>query len=349
MTSSSPQSSAHRLRRGVLALLLCLLLLEIGVRLPPVKAALSTALDPYETLLWYSLNMPAYQKQLQDGPHYDLWMLGSSYMMSGLDPRIVQAHLAETGNPMTVQNYGYTVMQNLSDMAVVVEQWMFRYDRPRYALIGLQWSNMSSDGQRAAVARSSPMERMVIFQDTPEDVVMRAVFQNSALFRFATLARNALTVPPEQAAVPELPQGGYVTRDNMAMTCDRSLWTDVDKPTAEEFESHLTRLDDLINALRQKGVEVGVVNIPSSYCALRRSYVSQEHYEQMYLDPMVAHMQAIHVPYAELDRRFFTAYPDVDEQVKFYYNASHPNTEGAKVFSAWAGEFVASWLNGQEQ
>jgi hypothetical protein len=50
------------------------------------------------------------------------------------------------------------------------------------------------------------------------------------------------------------------------------------------------------------------------------------------------------VPYAELDRRFFAAYPDVDEQVTFYYNASHPNSEGAKLFSLWTGEFAAQAL-----
>lgn len=347
MTSSSPQSTMHRLRRGVLVLLLCLLLLEIGVRLPPVHAALSTALDPYESLLWYIMNMPAYLKQLQNGPHYDLWMLGSSYMMTGLDPRIVQAQLAVTGNPTTVQNYGYTGMTNLSEMALVVERWMLQYDKPRYAIIGIQMSNLF-DGKLPARARSSPMERMIIFNDSPENQMVQFVFQNSDLFRFATLARNALTVPAEKTVVPEFPVGGYVER-NKTMTCDPAVWASTYNPPAEAFEGHVARLDALINAFRQNGVEVAVVNIPSSYCGLRGGYSSTENYEQMYLDPLAAHLQAINVPYAELDRRFYAAYPDVDEQVTFYSNASHPNAEGAKLFSAWTGEFAAAWLNRQGQ
>jgi hypothetical protein len=339
----APTGTAKRLRRSLLAILMGLLMLEIGVRLPPVHAALSSTLDPYETLLWYSKNMLSYRMDFDSGKHYDLWLLGSSYMMTGLDPEIVGDTLAAADDPLTVQNYGFTGMINLADMALVVDRWLLNADKPRYAIIGLQWSNMSSDVKRPIRARSSPMERMLIFRDAPDDWVSAFVYQNSVLFRFATLARNALLIPLEQTDVPDLPKGGYVPR-NQAMTCDRSLWTDNDKPTAAEFESHLVRLGALINMLHRNGVEVGVVNIPSSYCALRRSYSSQEHYEQFYLDPLAAYLQATGVPYAELDRRFFAAYPDVDEQVTFYYNASHPNSEGAKLFSLWTGEFAAQAL-----
>ncbi len=346
--SRSSISSSSRLRRGALALVVCLLLLEMGVRLPPVKVALSAALDPYESLLWYNKNIQSYGKQLRDGSHYDLWLLGASYIMSGLDPTIMADTLAAANHPLTVQNYGYTFMQNLSDMAVVVGRWMLRYDQPRYALIGLQWRNMSSDGQRAARARSSPMERMVIYQDHLDDWFMALVYQNSQLFRDATLTRYALTVPLEDTDVPDLPTGGYAPRARI-MPCEPSQWTDVDKPTQADFESHLARLDTLIEALRQNGVAVAVVNIPSPECAVRYNYSSLERYEQTYLDPLAAHLQAINVPFGELDRRFFAAYPDIDAQRVYYYDDSHPNTDGARLLSVWAGEFVAAWLNGLEQ
>ena len=350
MTSSSPQSTTHRLRRGVLALLLCLLLLEISVRLPPVHAALSTALDPYESLLWYDNSMLAYQNLLRDGQQHDLWMLGSSYMMTALDPRIVQAQLAATGNLTTVQNYGYTVMQNLSDMAVVVERWMFSFYKPRYALIGLHWGNFSADGRRTARARTSPMERSLIFQDTLNDRLGGVIYRNSALFRFATLARNALTIAPERTVIPTLTEGGYTAAvTDKVFGCDPTSYTDVNKVTQEQFDSHLVRLDTLIDALQRNGVTVGVVSIPNSYCSYRRFYATPEDYVQLYLDPLAAHLQARGISYAELDRRFFSAYPDGEEQASFYYNASHAKLKGAELFSAWTGEFVASWLNGQEQ
>ncbi len=145
MSPSSTSSSNlgwRRLRREVLRLALVLLLLEIIVRVEPVKSLLADALDPYENLLWYSDIMPAYQDQLQNSAHYDVWLAGSSYMMTGLQPEWVQAEL-ESGEEsgLTVQNYGMTDMRNLYDMAAVYDRWMLQMDQPDYLIMGISVFN----------------------------------------------------------------------------------------------------------------------------------------------------------------------------------------------------------------
>ena len=93
-TSSSKKAGWPRLRRDILCVVVALLALELVMRLDPVRLSLSQALDPYENLLWYSDYMPSYRDQLVHGPHYDVWMVGSSYMMTGLQPQWVQEQMA---------------------------------------------------------------------------------------------------------------------------------------------------------------------------------------------------------------------------------------------------------------
>lgn len=347
MTSFSPQPTTHRLRRGVLALVMCLLLLEIGVRLPPVHAALSAALDPYESLLWYYGSMPAYQAQLRDGSHYDLWLLGSSYLATAINPSLMQDQLATEGVPLTVQNYGFSLMQNLSDMALVVERWMFTLDKPRYALIGVGWGNYGSNGLRPTKARTSPMERATIFRDTLHDIVGGWVYAHSDLFRYATLARYGLTVPVEQTEIQPMPVGGFVANKD-TYQCDEALWVNTNRVMPYDMPGHLQRLDALIDTLQRNNVPVAVVSIPVPFCSYRRVYTDTDSYINLYLEPMKTHLAERGIPYAEFDRRFFAAFPDPADQEIYYNDPSHPNEKGAAIFSEWAGEFVAEWLHTQQ-
>jgi|GEM_PF-5404324 len=341
-SASSPDTASRRLRRGALALVLSLLVLELAVRFPPLNAALSSALDPYERLLWYYPAMPAYQAQLRSS-HYDLWLVGSSYLATALEPQQVQARLEAGGLSVSVQNYGFSLMQNLADMSLVMARWMLTLDKPRYALIGLHWGNFGWNGARPARARSSPMERATIFRDTLEDSLGGLMYASSALFRYAALARNAFIVPREKTDLQDMPLGGYVANKE-TYQCDETLWTQENRVTPEDMTGHLARLDALIDVLQKNGVRVAVVSIPYQYCALRRSYSDTESYIALYLEPVAAHLAARGIPYAEFDRRFYAAFPSGEEQASYYNDPSHPNEKGAVILSAWAGEFAAEWL-----
>jgi hypothetical protein len=88
------QSAAwRRFRCEVVKIVIVLLCLELLLRLRPIHKALSTTLDPYETALWYSAALPVYEKELQGGYDYTIWMIGSSYLMSGLNLTLVEDQL----------------------------------------------------------------------------------------------------------------------------------------------------------------------------------------------------------------------------------------------------------------
>jgi hypothetical protein len=330
------------LRREIVRLAIVLLLLEIVVRVDPVKSLLSDALDPYENLLWYADIMPAYQDQLQHGPHYDVWLAGSSYMMTGLQPEWVQAQLAvEEENGLTVQNYGMTDMRNLNDMAAVYERWMLSMDQPDYLIIGISVFNFSTSAD--STARNSPMERTFIFPDSVDDYAAGWLFRGSALFRYALLARNATLIPRDEALLKPHPLGGYIDGPNAFENCNPNEWKAPDAPQDPYSAEQFAPLDRFLEAIQARQIPVMVVDIPLQYCNMRRFFSSREAYESNYIELMTAHLQEKGIPFLELATPFYAEVP-LDEQRLYFMDRHHPNSEGARLFSQWTGAFAADWL-----
>jgi hypothetical protein len=319
-----------------------LLLLELIVRVGPVKTVLSDALDPYENLLWYSDIMPAYQDQLLHGPHYDLWLAGSSYMMTGLQPEWVNNALADQGiTGLTVQNYGMTDMRTLYDMADVYDHWMFQMDQPKYMVIGISVFNFSAKGD--STARSSPMERTYIFPDSIDDYVSGWLFRHSDLYRYSLLARNASFIPREEAILKPHPLGGYIGSDSVFEGCDPTDWKAPDSPQDPYPQEVFAPLDRFIDVAQTRHIPLVVVDIPLQYCNMRRFFPSRDAYETNYIQQVTTHLAAKHIPFLELATPFYAQIPQ-DEQYKYFIDHHHPNNEGAKLFSRWTGDFVAAWL-----
>jgi hypothetical protein len=332
----------QRLRRELLRLVIILLLLEIVVRVDPVKSLLSDALDPYENLLWYADIMPAYQDQLQHGPHYDVWLAGSSYMMTGLQPEWVRAELEAQGtSSLTIQNYGMTDMRNLYDMAAVYDRWMFEMDQPDYLILGISVFNFSARGDSTSL--SSPMERTFIFRDSVDDYAAGWLFRSSALYRYALLARNASLIPRDEALLKPHPLGGYIEGPNPFEDCNGNDWKAPDAPQDPYPPELFASLDRFLDVIQARQIPVMVVDIPLQYCNMRRFFSSQEAYEHNYIEQVTAHLQAKGIPFLELATPFYAEIP-LDEQRLYFMDYHHPNSEGARLFSQWTGEFAAEWI-----
>ena len=344
MTHFSPVSGWRRFLREMLRLAAVLLLLEIVVRVDPVKSLLADALDPYENLLWYADIMPAYQDQLQHGPQYDVWMVGSSYMMTGLQPEWVQAQLAAAGeNSLTVQNYGMTDMRNLYDMAAVYDRWMLQMDQPDYLILGISVFNFSATGD--SNARNSPMERTFIFPDSVDDYAAGWLFRSSALYRYSLLARNATFIPRDQALLKPHPLGGYIDGPNAFENCNPEEWKAADavqEPYPADFFAPLDRFLEVVQAYQ---IPVMVVDIPLQYCNMRRFFPSRDIYESNYVQRISAHLSEKGIPLIDLETLFYAEIPQ-DEQQLYFMDRHHPNSEGARLFSQWTGALAAEWIRG---
>jgi hypothetical protein len=328
----------------VLRVAVSLLLLEMVVRLPPVKAVLDEALNPYENLLWYSENMPAYQEQLRNGPHYDVWLGGSSYMMTGLQPEWVGAAAHENGvEGLSFQNYGLNTMQNLGDMAEVYDQWLFQMDQPDYMILAISLYNFTPGGRLPSRVRTSPMEQATIFSDSVDDYAAGWLYHNSALYRYTLLARNATFIPRDQTILKAMPLGGFVEANDPFDGCDPTAWLTADAPLASTLFTDFSRLDYFLNVIQARGIPVAIVNIPMQYCALRNSFLSIADYRERYLTPVTDHLQALDIPFLDMDSPF-QAQVAADEQRLYFRDFNHPNGKGAALFSQWTGEFAAAWI-----
>jgi len=343
-TSSSKNPGWRRLWREMGRLAVLLLILELTLRIEPVRSVLSNTLDPYENLLWYSEYMPAYREQLTSGPHYDVWMVGSSYMMTSLNPQWIQEEVAARGvRGLTFQNYGMTVMANLSDMAMMFDRWMFQMDQPRYMILGIAMHNFLNSAQQPSRVRSSPMETTFIFPDSLDERVAGWLYQNSALYHYALLSRNATFIPRERTVPQEMPLGGFVESSNSFEDCDPAIWIPADAPSGLLTFNDFSGLDQFIDIIQRRGIPLAVVNIPAQYCVVRNIFPSYEDYKSSYLKAITEHLRQKEIPFLDLDTSFYETVPQ-DAQSQYFRDYGHPNLEGARLFSDWTAAFVADWL-----
>jgi hypothetical protein len=299
-------------------------------------------------LLWYSENMPAYQDELLHGSHHGVWLGGSSYMMTSLQPEWIAETVHEAGiEDLSFQNYGLTTMQNLDDMAEIYDRWLFQMDQPDYMILAISFFNFTPGGGRLpSRARSSPMEQAIIFQDSIDDYAAGWLYRSSALYRYALLARNATFIPRDQAVLKPMPLGGFVEALDQFGDCDRAAWLASDAPTALTLFTDFSRLDRFLNVIQARGIPVAIVNIPMQYCALRNSFLSFADYSERYLTPVTNHLRSLGIPFLDMDTPFREQVAE-DQQHLYFRDFNHPNTAGARLLSQWTGEFVADWLKTQ--
>lgn len=332
----------------MIRLLVILVLLEIIVRLEPANSFLERALKPYENLLWYTENMPIFRDQLLNGPHYDFWFAGSSYVATSLRPDWVQQDVRASGIPdLTFQNYALTGMRNLTDLAELYDRWMFQMDQPQYLVLGVSFANFTTATAQFSVARSSPMESVFIYPDSVDDYVVGSLYSQSALFRYTLLLRNATFIPPEKTFLKSKPLGGYVDDPLEFKNCDPQQWVVSDQPQQPYSTDAFERMDDFIEVVQEWDIPLVVVNIPLTFCGMRRFFISYEEYRSSYVDVVAAHVREKGIPFFELDTQFYNTVPE-DKQWRYYEDSTHPNHRGAALMSRWVAEFIVSWLNNGE-
>jgi hypothetical protein len=348
-------TSWRRLWREIRNVFLVLLLIEIILRLGPISNVVSNNLDVYESLLWYDPTMPAYEAQLKANPDYTVWLLGSSYLMSALDPHLMQDHLRERGlKNITVQNYGMNRLVNLQVMSQVIDRWLFHLDQPKYIVLGISERNFTVGGGTSHIITNSPYENMFVLPpDSADDVISGFLYRNSALFRYSILMRNAAFVPRKVAIVANLERGGYVERYK-PLDCTRreSLMLNPnlgDDWFVRDIEGGLSRLDHLLNVIQKRDIPLIVVGIPEPVCAMQfYGFEDYQDYTKRYLEPVKAHLQQRNIPFFILDTRFHEEIAPTD-QTYYYIDGSHPNSYGAELFSDWTAKYVAEWLESHQQ
>jgi hypothetical protein len=119
--------------------------------------------------------------------------------------------------------------------------------------------------------------------------------------------------------------------------------------TELDLPAGFARLDSFLDAAARRNIAVAVINIPFPLCSMQSAgFGSFETYQQLYLNPLKSHLEARQVPFYELDTRFHTTIAPT-EQNQYFDDARHTNQRGAQLFSAWAAENIAAWLNKEKK
>ena len=273
-------------------------------------------------MLWYDVYLATYNRDLQAGDHHDLWLLGSSYMMTGLNPALVQQTLETAGlEGVSVQNYGLNRLQNLEVMGEVFDRWLFQLDEPQYVVLAIGVGNFRAIPRELVAIVNSTLERMLIFPTTLEDYTARFLYQHSALVHQGILLRYVLD--PRDVAErgyfmdQVLPLGGYVeaTSTYVPENCDLSqIDASVDieanwgpgRRAANQtmLETSLADMDSFSAAIQARGIPLAMVIIPDQACLVRNLYGSYAEYDALFREPVLAHVQAQGIPILDLTVRF---------------------------------------------
>lgn len=338
-----------RLLRDLAWVALILLTLELLLRLPPLSQRVEEVLANYEGLLRYDRYLPAYEREMEvntDNLH-NMWLLGSSYMMTSLNPERIQVYLdPPVSESISVQNYGLTELRDLEVMARTLGADLLLMDQPRYAVIGVGARNFVDQAAADTPILQSPYERAMILPSTIDDHIAGFLYRNSYLYRYTILLRSYFSAGGERFGPPSLWLGGYTERTGQ-ISCD--VEPDLSQERAPEnfdFNAGAQRLDSFINTLESRGIHVMVLSIPLPACTIydAEEFGSYENYMRHYLQPLTQHLQERAVPFYELDTRLFEEVP-VAEHGLYYTDRTHTNIQGAALFSVWAAEYISDWLN----
>ncbi len=348
-TSNSKSSSWRRVRGDAIRIGLFLLLLELVIQVRPVNTMLEQRLGTYENLLWYDSRMPSYKLQLEANPDYTFWLIGSSPMMTGLDPALIQAKLVARGHQrVTVQNYGFTTMLNLSVMAQVVDNWLLELDQPQYVVIGISDLNFGREILNRMRIEDSPAEQIFIFPDSLDDYIARFLYRHSDLYRYSILGRNATLIPFEQTVRRVQPNGGYSPRDGI-YDCAEATARFPNGPTGLEVPVSvgLERFHELAEVLEAREIPVIIVTIPLARCYLDARYGSLDLYNEAYLDPVIEFVNdQLQLPIVVTDHRFYEL--PMNEQNDLFDNGTHSNKKGAQFLSEQLLIFLDNWFRERE-
>ena len=321
-SSSQPETRSNwrRLRRLGLYVLALLAGLELFCRLPLVEP-----LRKYEDLLWYDVYLATFNRELKNGSHHALWLLGSSYMMTGLNPAIIQEGLRASGFPdLTVQNYGLNRLQNLEVMGEVFDRWLFELDQPEYAVLAVAGSNFNATPRKGLPILSSPLESALIFPDSLDDYVGGFLYQHSALYHHAVLLRHVIDTRDAENRWyfidRVLPLGGYEDNDRVYQPSDCDLSAIRDEAEAEwlresaAFAGYAERMavsyaqmDAFIAAIQRRGIPLAMVIIPDQACTIAQAYRSYANYNTLFIQPLLDHIRALGVPVVDLNAPFQAA------------------------------------------
>ena len=339
MSHSSTFSSKLTWRRiaiDVLCVIGVLLVLEMIVRLPPVHDYLAARLDTYEHLFWHDPNMPRYTNDLRENPDYTFWFVGSSYMMTAINPAAIRPEIA----PMTAQNFGMTVMTNLAYMSEIMTRWMLQQGEPQTMVLFVAEPNFSNPYLQES--RNGIFEQTFLFPDSISDNAGRWLYNQSQLYRYLLLARNAPLVPYEDTLREPRENGGFWQHIGEPYTC----------PTATPLSQQINpityhvghnNLETFITMTQQHNIPLMIISIPIPECTWRLRYMDFADYQNTYLQPVAALAEEHGIPFFELDTRF-QAEVASNEQQNYFYDAHHANQEGAELFSVWTTGILNQWL-----
>jgi hypothetical protein len=321
------------LRLGLL-MLGWLILLEIILRLPPVKSRIERyAHEP----LWYSPYVPQRMKLIRNNPDADIWFVGSSSVVLGINSATIDPLVNEqTSGKHKSLNLGLLGMHFIDYIESYLTHAFLPLGTPKVVVLGA-FPEMFAFSTKAYRDNPIEYEQTRDYSGEPDRQISGWLYDHVALFRFIDTFRYIISETPAEVA-NDTPTG-YIGVNSVVSKPDVPEWGG---DTNDRLEINLILVKHLRDTLQQRGIKLVFMNMPF-YDPQKTYYPGGVSNYQAYIIRLTTFMADEHIPFLDvwqaLEDGTNNQLPTAD-----FMDFAHLNVAGATAISPYIAHFLATVL-----
>jgi len=329
---SDPNS--RYLRLGLL-MLGWLIVLEIILRLPPVKSRI----ERYEHHpVWYSPYVPQRLKLILNNPDADIWFVGSSSVFAGINPAVIDPLLnKQTAAMHKSLNLGLLGMLFIDHIETYLNDVFLPLDTPKVVVLGA-FPLMFAYSPKGYIEDSVEYEATRNHSTEPSRQLSGWLYDHFALCKLIHTFRYVISETP--AATISDTATGYVGFDQ---TITITVPTEASGTTNDLLEKNLILVKHLSDTLKTRGIQLIFINMPM-YEPEMRQYPGGVSNYQAYVSRLTAFMADEHIPFLDvwqtLEDKYDQHLPAAD-----FMDVPHLSDKGATDISPFIADFLAQNLD----
>ncbi len=328
-------SSNTRYLRLALFMLGWLVLIEIALRLPPIRARL----EPYaHQPMWYSLYVPQRIKLIRNNPNADIWFVGSSAVVLGINPEAIDPLLnVETSQPHQSLNLGLLGMHFIDHTEDYLTYDYLPAGKPSVVVL-------CAFPSMFAFATQAYQENPVEYEQTRNHSMewnRRAslwLYDHVALYRFINTFRYLVD---ETAAerVNDTPTG-FIGNDQVIATVEIPAWS---SETNDLLEANLNQVKHLRNTLQAHDIQLVFIKLPF-FDPLKESYPGGKPAYDAFTNRLTTFMAEEKIPFLDAWEALEQSSPNNQLLANDFMDFYHLNATGSQAIAPFIAHFLASVL-----
>lgn len=328
-------SSKTRYWRLALFMLGWLVLLEIVLRLPPVQARLERyAHQP----MWYSPFVPQRVKLIRNNPDADIWFVGSSAVVLGINPDAIDPLLnEETNQPHKSLNLGLLGMHFIDHIEDYLVYDYLPAGKPKVVVL-CAFPSMFAFATKAYLENPAEYEQTRSHSMEWDRQVSLWLYEHAALYRFINTFRYIVNETPADET-NDTPTG-FIPVQAAFTNLEVPEWS---PHINDRLELSLSQVKHLRDTLQPQGIQLVFIKLPF-FDPLKAHYPGGKAAYDAYTNRLTAFMTEENIPFLDAWEALAQSSPDGQVAAANFMDFYHLNDSGTKAIAPFIAHFLATVL-----